>query len=170
MIAGMGEDKKSRDDMSTDIGKLDKATTQRLIDIGRRLPSLSWWYNVHPELGCSPRDAVDRLRLDEVEKLLPPQIELQGTFPVGETVSVVAPPKLLDMDDGQLMVLHLTEKEARVLEEMARHADNGIPYGFNPKTSLRLHQLGLADRMKNNSRKFWISRNGRKYLFLRKAK
>lgn len=53
----------------------DDKLAARLLAIGRRIPSFTWWFTTHSQLGCSPRDAVDAGRLDEVESLLPNQSE-----------------------------------------------------------------------------------------------
>jgi len=53
------------------LGTMTDAEQRRCLEIGKRIPSLRWWYSMHAKLGCSPRDAVDAGRFADVEALLP---------------------------------------------------------------------------------------------------
>lgn len=53
------------------LGNMSADDVSRCLEIGKRLPSLTWWYSRHEGLGCSPREAVDAGRISDVEALLP---------------------------------------------------------------------------------------------------
>lgn len=57
--------------MELHLGNMTDADQVRCLELGKRIPSLHWWYSTHEKLGCSPRDAVDAGRIIEVENLLP---------------------------------------------------------------------------------------------------
>jgi hypothetical protein len=53
------------------VSNISDANARRLLEIGKKMPSLKWWYSFSATLGCSPRDAVDAGRISDVEALLP---------------------------------------------------------------------------------------------------
>lgn len=53
------------------LGTMTNDEQRRCLEIGKRIPSLRWWYSLHEKLGCSPREAVDAGRFADVEAILP---------------------------------------------------------------------------------------------------